>query len=116
MPTGMPMTPSTRCSPRAGPAAERSARCSSGAGPAAQRSTRCGPSATGPRPIDRGLQRLAVAAARVGRAADDVDVAADAGLQRLLAQDRLGAGVDRLGAGVVAAELEGLDAGQLAAR
>src|SRR4051794_16454758 len=79
-------------------------------------STRCSRSATRPCPIDRGLQRLAVAAARVGRAADDVDVAAGAGLQRLLAQDRLGAGVDRLGARVVAAELERLDAGQLAAR
>jgi hypothetical protein len=72
-------------------------------------STRCSPSATRPRPIDRGLQRRAVAAARVGRPADDVDVRA-AGLQRLLAQDRLGAGVDRLGAGVVAAQLERLDA------
>src|SRR4051794_38611338 len=66
------------------------------------------------RPVDRRLQRLPVALARVGRAGHGVDVGAP-GSQRLLAEDRLGARVDRLGAGARAAHLDGLDARELAA-
>src|SRR3954471_23563088 len=87
--TGMPMTVSTRCRP---------AHAVS----------------TTARPVDRRLQRLAVAAARVRGTGDDVDLRA-AGAQRLLAQDRLRARVDRLRPRPGAGDVDRLDARQLVA-
>src|SRR5262249_59868185 len=73
------------------------------------------PSRSAPaRAIERGLKRLHVALARVGRAADGVDLRA-AGLERLLAQDRLGAVVYRLRARAPARELAGLPPRELLA-
>ena len=64
--------------------------------------------------VDRALQGVEPDLARRRRARHDVDVGV-ARLQRRLAQDRLGARVERLGVRAVAAQQHGLDPGQPAA-
>ena len=65
--------------------------------------------------VDRRLEALLVGLARVGGAADDVDLRRLCG-QGLLAQDRGGAGADRHGRARAVGQLERVDVGDLLAR